>query len=105
MRIRKYGDGFRRWKRDATRPDVEVVPAPPDGYVEDGLYHCWGMKVVRAPDLKGPRYHWCRSCDGWVEGRPREDRVDTLGVLSGRRGTEYYCLRCGGHLGFDGVMA
>lgn len=52
-------------------------------------------------------FHFCPDCDGWIEGHAQEFKVNTLdgGRLSGRRGTEYFCRRCGYQIAFMGIMS
>lgn len=63
---------------------------------------------VRADGMVGERYlhfHLCKRCGGWVEGQPVSRRVDDLGMMVGRRGTQHHCRRCGREIGFVGMMA
>lgn len=57
------------------------------------LYYCKGNVLQ---DLPG--------C-GWVEGTPNDYKINTLAPLAGRRGTEYYCAKCGAKIGFIGVIS
>lgn len=50
-------------------------------------------------------FHYCAQCDGWIDGRANRFREDTLGPLSGRRGTAEHCLRCGHCIGFFGEVS
>jgi hypothetical protein len=49
----------------------------------------------------------CHHCGGWVPGQAHEHRVNTLdgSRLCGRKGTEYYCPRCGKEIHFSGMMS
>lgn len=53
--------------------------------------------------------HWyeCRHCNGWIEGYANQFDVNTLDSsrLAGRRGTEWYCRRCGEQIAFIGLMS
>jgi hypothetical protein len=53
--------------------------------------------------------HWyeCRHCNGWIEGYANQYSVNTLDSsrLAGRRGTEWYCRRCGEQIAFLGMMS
>lgn len=49
-------------------------------------------------------YHYCSHCKGWIEGSANAFPVHNLGMLSGRSGQEYYCLRCGHEIAFIGMM-
>ena len=51
-------------------------------------YLCQGIYVKDDPD----------SC-GWVIGSPIEKKYDEIQVLSGSRGTRYYCRICGKQIG------
>lgn len=49
----------------------------------------------------------CHHCGGWVPGQAHQHRVNDLdgSRLCGRRGTEYYCPRCGKEIHFSGMMS
>lgn len=53
--------------------------------------------------------HWyeCRHCGGFIEGHYNQYEVNTLNSyrLSGRKGIEYYCRRCGEQIAFNGWMS
>lgn len=49
--------------------------------------------------------YFCERCEGWVDGRPNEYGVHTLGILCGRDGVEFHCRRCGNEIAFFGKMA
>lgn len=91
-------------------PSDESIPVvqgdektPPGGFCSDDI-HVGGVPEVvsHGPFLR--MYH-CRFCEGWIDGEPTEFRINTLGVLSGRRGSEFYCRRCGQELAFFGMMS
>ena len=69
------------------------VPAPKDENL-----------VVHKEKLKVPCYE-CRFCGGWIEGSPSEYREDSIGPLSGRRGTARHCCRCGSEISFFGMYS
>jgi hypothetical protein len=52
-------------------------------------------------------FTFCKRCGGWIEGHANEYEVNTLNSsrLSGRRGTEYHCCRCGEQIAFMGMMS
>lgn len=52
-------------------------------------------------------FHFCRRCGGWIEGHANQYSVNTLNSrqLSGRRGEEFYCCRCGEQIAFSGLMS
>ena len=49
--------------------------------------------------------YYCENCNAWVVSTPRMRMVDTIGVLSGRKGYEFYCCRCGHEIGFSGYVS
>lgn len=89
-----------RWVPAPSDLSLPVLTEPPEGATD------WpslgGPKEVR---LGHRHFYHCRDCGGWIEGHPNEYRVDTLAPLSGRRGTEYFCLRFGQEIGFSGLMS
>ena len=52
-------------------------------------------------------FHFCPDCDGWIEGHANDYEVNTLNParLAGRRGTEFFCRRCGYRIDFVGMMS
>lgn len=89
-------------------PSLPVITELPEGYKEPELRWAgyrearhearpYGMKV----------YYHCPHCKGWLEGHPNGYGVNTLDTsrLAGRRGTEYFCKRCGWEVGFSGIMS
>lgn len=76
---------------------------PPFGFALDERF--WMGSFATAKDLSFERAYFCRHCGGWISGLPNHYRVNTLGVLSGRQGTEYHCRRCGEKIGFRGRVA
>jgi len=52
-------------------------------------------------------FHFCSHCGGWIEGHANEYSVNTLNSsqLSGRKGIEYFCCRCGEQIAFNGMMS
>jgi hypothetical protein len=63
--------------------------------------------MVDPPEASGnrQRYYKCRYCKGWIPGIPRDYQVNTLAPLSGRKGVETYCIRCGKEISFCGMMS
>lgn len=55
--------------------------------------------------VAGKSYHWCDRCNGWIEGEAQEYEVNSLRPLSGRRGKEYNCRRCGEEIVFVGAVS
>jgi hypothetical protein len=51
---------------------------------------------------EGPSYH-CRYCNGWIKGEPNRFKENTIGPLSGRKGTALHCIRCGNEIDFFGM--
>ncbi len=57
-------------------------------HIAETAYLCQGIYSKEDPD----------SC-GWVIGDPIEEKYDEIEVLSGSRGTRYYCGICGKQIG------
>lgn len=84
---------------------MPVLKALPDGIHElrfsfNGIREASGMV-----DDHIENYHFCPRCGGWIEGSVNEYEVNTMGPLSGRQGTEYYCRRCGEEIGYIGAVS
>jgi len=60
-------------------------------------------KSERSTPEETMAYH-CHFCGLWVEGKPNESRYDSIGILTGSRGTSFYCSFCGGWLGEYATM-
>lgn len=87
-------------------PSLPVLKDKPDG--RD--YGIFGPPQIWSDHTKGhPIKHWyeCYRCGGWIEGMPFEHNVNTLDPahLAGRRGTEFYCIRCGEEIHFSGLVS
>lgn len=93
------------WEPAPKDMSLHVLSELPDGY-STGNYSLLSMIGIREA-RKGftENMYFCDRCNGWIKGYPNEYKVDNLGLLSGRHGTEYYCLRCGHEMGFMGVMS
>jgi hypothetical protein len=87
------------------RLDLPVLKEPPEG-VEEGL--SFGHKSLRTR-YPAPFKQWfyCQHCEGWIEGEPHENEVNNLDGrrLAGRKGTEFWCIRCARQIGFSGMMS
>ena len=93
-------------KKDPNRKCYAILP---DGYeVASGLFACYQLASKDGTRCAIPEnaLHFCEKC-GWVEGYPNQYKVNTLDSahLSGQRGEDYHCARCGNHIGFSGVMS
>lgn len=80
----------------------------PEG-VEEGRF-AFVRNMREASGMSGDKYlffYFCKRCGGWIEGHANEYSVNTLNPsqLSGRRGTEYFCCRCGEQIAFNGMMS
>ena len=80
----------------------------PEG-VEEGRLS-FGHNMREASGHVGDRYmffHFCKRCGGWIEGQPNAFEINTLNPsqLAGRKGTEYFCRRCGEQIAFMGMMS
>lgn len=91
------------------------VPAPKDESLPVLAELPPGQQRVREPFwgecktayVNGQPYYYCSSCQGWIQGLANEFSVNTLDSrsLSGRRGREYCCRRCGEEIGFIGMRS
>ena len=90
------------------KPELIVHKEPPpdtDDRFSFGYKSRWS---VRSATCQYKTYFFCHHCGGWIEGEPHENEVNTMSPshpLSGRRGWEFYCLRCGGEIGFSGMVS
>jgi hypothetical protein len=64
-----------------------------------------GDEAILFKDDKVFNWHFCKRCEGWIEGRAGTQSEDTIGPLCGRRGHSTYCLRCGHEISFFGMMS
>ena len=93
------------WIDPPTHKNLPVLSELPPGFYE--VVRSLGPRISRS-QINFEEMHFCDSgCNGWIPGEATEFRVNTLEPehLAGRRGTEYYCRRCGGHLAFIGIMS
>jgi hypothetical protein len=88
------------WVPAPSDPSLPVLAELPEGVAE----WPWPDDPRRAHG-GGRRFYHCKRCGGWIEGNPTEYRVDTLAPLSGRRGVETYCIRCGEEIAFSGMVS
>lgn len=89
------------WEPAPKDPKLVVLKELPPGKVRE---RDWG---VREAFVDGNPYHYCDCCKGWIEGSASEYAVNTLnpGMLSGKRGREFYCKRCGKEIEFIGARS
>ncbi len=96
------------WVEPDKNLNLKVYPYLPDGYVErkELLFQQYRYATLRV-DSTLESVHYCPECNGWVEGDCNKYEVNTLDGrrLSGRRGTDFHCARCGYKLGFFGMMS
>jgi hypothetical protein len=108
------------WVEPDKNPRLESWEELPKGYVESSIRlggYRNASKVMEIEVLEALRempfmLYYCEGdtiqdlpgC-GWVEGRPNEYKINTLGPLSGRRGVEFYCAKCGAKMGFRGAIS
>lgn len=98
------------WEPAPENKDIPVLETLPEGLNEKP---CWGnykmaetpLEEVISKKIPWIYYYHCHWCKGWIKGRPNEYREDTIGPLSGRRGTAFYCIRCGNEIGFSGMVS
>lgn len=87
---------------------LPVLKELPDGVTEESFTLGVVREASGKPTEEGwPHYHFCPHCNGWIEGYPNEFPVNTFAPqhLAGRKGTEYFCRRCGHEIGFLGLMS
>lgn len=70
------------------------VPAPVDE----------SIPVLETQPSQSPSYH-CRYCNGWIMGKCNKYKEDSIGPLSGRKGTASHCIRCGTEIDFFGMYS
>lgn len=97
-------------------PDLQCFAELPEGYTISklGLFYSKAVKVVDLPEIKHLPFSMfeCRGdtiqslpgC-GWVAADPIEEPINTIRPLSGRRGTDYICPRCGAKIAFSGCYS
>lgn len=102
---------IQQWIEPKKNPKLKVYPNLPPDYqeVRGGLTQGCRLANIGGKFFALPEHtlHFCETCGGWVEGACNEYAVNNLDGrhLSGRRGTDYHCARCGGNLGFIGMMS
>lgn len=95
------------YKRNMTLPILESLPE----WAHESTRYFGRLREARGrerymPDPSALRHFvFCHMCKGWIEGQPHEREHNDLGILSGRKGTSYYCPRCGWELDFNGIIA
>ncbi len=80
----------------------------PEGITEGAPFTFAGVKEATGYVDKGYKtFHFCDRCGGWIEGYANQFEVNNLNsnMLAGRKGTEYFCRRCGTEIGFFGLMS
>lgn len=87
---------------------LSVLKSLPSDVSEDRLNDLFNLKQAAGyVDGQYKTFHFCPHCGGWIEGHANQYEVNTLnsGHLAGRRGTEFFCCRCGERIGFFGMMS
>lgn len=85
---------------------VQVFKDLPENYIEEPRYFL--NKSFRiAKTAKYSFAYFCnhKECKGWILELPNEYEENTIGILSGRKGTVFYCVRCGNEIGFEGMYS
>jgi hypothetical protein len=93
------------WEDAPSNKHLKVYEELPDGVAEEKFSLSNAKEASGRIDGKYVRFHYCHHCKGWIEGSPSSFGEHTLGPLSGRSGTAYYCLRCGHEIGFMGMYS
>lgn len=113
MPIRQISEYF-EFPKD---PNLPLFKELPEGFEVKGSFMgpstAW-TKIARHPDGSFMRPQpkmrvltYCPHCAGWVEDEAHENMVNDLGGsrLCGRKGTEFWCARCGEMICFSGMMS
>jgi hypothetical protein len=91
------------WFDAPKNPDLPVQKQLPPGARQ---WHF--LYEFQAIDPAGEVHHWtlCKHCEGWIPAKVNEYPVNTLddNRKTGRKGTEYYCPRCGKEIHFSGTV-
>lgn len=94
------------WEPAPSDMSLPVLEELPDGVAERYRFHepKEAFGVINGEPCP---YHYCKHCGGWIPGYPNHYKVNTLDSysLSGRRGDEWYCVRCGRQIGFSGAVS
>lgn len=97
---------------EADRPDPKEVNVdesvvmhaqlPPDTREDNHFLFLRGHREAfrREPLM---RLHFCRHCNGWIEGAAVSIGVDGMDGITGRKGELHLCRRCSGEIGFHGT--
>lgn len=95
------------WFDAPKNTQLTVYKELPIGITERGWQLTSLKEATGYIDGKFKTFHFCYHCGGWIEGHANQYEVNTLSPnqLAGRQGIEYFCLRCGDHIAFDGMMS
>lgn len=63
------------------------------------------IKEGKSKPIDTKSLYFCQHCNGWLEGIPYQYRQDNIGNRCGRRGMCSSCKRCGGEIGFSGMVS
>jgi DNA-directed RNA polymerase subunit RPC12/RpoP len=90
--------------------DLEIFPELPEGGIELDMlgrakYHYRDRLTLEEIYDKNRHYYFCQYCGGYIQGKTHAKRVNTIGPLAGKCGTDYCCVRCGRTLSFSGRMS
>lgn len=93
------------YDHDDTNPNLPVLSELPAGILD--IDTNGREKQAYGVDAEGQaiNFHYCDQCKGWIPGYYHAVAHNSLGRLSGRRGTSYHCCRCGAQISFIGLMA
>jgi hypothetical protein len=88
---------------------LSVSKDVPEGYVEEFGWATMGnVRTARTSEYKYAYFCHYKECNGWILGEPIEHEENSISPshpLSGRQGTSYHCRRCGGEIGFNGMVS
>lgn len=97
-----------QWSDAPKDMSLPVLKELPEGVAEGRLAFIHNLKEASGyVDGHYVFYTFCKRCGGWIEGHANSFSVNTLNSsqLSGRKGTEYFCCRCGEQIAFMGMMS
>ncbi len=94
-----------QWPFAPVKSHIKVYAELPQGIIETNESFINHREARGWIDGEYKSFYFCSMCKGWIEGFPAGQRVETLGILSGRRGHSFRCERCGYELSFMGIVA
>lgn len=86
---------------------IQVFKDLPEGYTEeDKGFFAQSFRIAKTEKYSFAYFCNHKECKGWILKLPNEYEENTIdGFLSGRKGTAFYCVRCGNEIGFEGMYS